>query len=194
MSPTGLCPVEWNRLASGHPSPTSGSDSFSVSVSVKPLNCVWFLANPWTAARQASLSTPTPRVYSNSCPLCWWCHPTISSSVVPFSSRFQSFPALGSLQMSHLDSVKSDTCSNTQWEAWCAAIHGVAKSRTRLSDWTELNWDRPLVSYFSLGGQIFPSYISFSLVSSETWKFCRQDTKIIWDQIIMPKAYSFIRE
>ena len=76
--------------------------------------------------------SPIPRAYSNSCPLCWWCHPTISSSVVPFSSRFQSFPALGSFQMSHLDSVKSDTCSNTQWEAWCAAIHGVAKSRTRL--------------------------------------------------------------
>ena len=32
----------------------------------------------------------TPRVYSNSCPLSWWCHPTISSSVVPFSSRLQS--------------------------------------------------------------------------------------------------------
>ena len=36
---------------------------------------------------------PTPRVYSNSCPLSWWCHPTISSSVVPFSSHLQSFPA-----------------------------------------------------------------------------------------------------
>ena len=37
--------------------------------------------------------SPTPRVYSNSCPLSWWCHPTISSSVVPFSSCLQSFPA-----------------------------------------------------------------------------------------------------
>ena len=44
--------------------------------------------------------SPTPGVYSNSCPLSWWCHPTISSSVVPFSSRFQSFPASGSFQMS----------------------------------------------------------------------------------------------
>ena len=42
----------------------------------------------------------TPRVYSNSCPLSRWCHPTISSSVVPFSSRLQSFPASGSFQMS----------------------------------------------------------------------------------------------
>ena len=43
----------------------------------------------------------TPRVYSNSCSLTPWCHPTISSSVVPFS-RLQSFPASGSFQMSQL--------------------------------------------------------------------------------------------
>ena len=45
-------------------------------------------------------SSPSPRVYSNSCPLSRWCHPTISSSVVPFSSRPQSFPASGSFPMS----------------------------------------------------------------------------------------------
>ena len=43
---------------------------------------------------------PTPRDYSNSCPLSWWCHSTISSSVVPLSSCLQSFPASGSIQMS----------------------------------------------------------------------------------------------
>ena len=43
-----------------------------------------------------------PRVYPNSCPLSWWCHPTISSSVVPLSSCLQSFPASGSFQMSQL--------------------------------------------------------------------------------------------
>ena len=46
--------------------------------------------------------SPTPRVYSNSCPLSWWCHATISPSVVPFSSCPQSFPASRSLQMSQL--------------------------------------------------------------------------------------------
>ena len=45
---------------------------------------------------------PTPGVYSNSCPLSRWCHPTISSSVIPFSSCLQSFPASGSFPMSHL--------------------------------------------------------------------------------------------
>ena len=46
--------------------------------------------------------SPTPGVYSNSCPLSWWCHPTITSSVVPFSSCPQSFPVSGSFQMSQL--------------------------------------------------------------------------------------------
>ena len=44
--------------------------------------------------------SPTPRVYSNSCPLNQWCHPTISASFFPFSSRLQSFPASGSFPMS----------------------------------------------------------------------------------------------
>ena len=44
--------------------------------------------------------SPSPRACSNSCPLSRWCHPTISSSVVPFSSCLQSFPASGSFLMS----------------------------------------------------------------------------------------------
>ena len=46
--------------------------------------------------------SPTPGAYPSSCPLSRWCHPTISSSVVPFSSCFQSFPTSGSFQMSQL--------------------------------------------------------------------------------------------
>ena len=46
--------------------------------------------------------SPTPGVYSNSCPSSRWCHPTISSCVIPFSSCLQSFPASGSFQMSWL--------------------------------------------------------------------------------------------
>ena len=44
--------------------------------------------------------SPTPRIYPNSCPLSRWCHPTISSSIIPFSSCSQSFPASGSFPMS----------------------------------------------------------------------------------------------
>ena len=46
--------------------------------------------------------SPTPRVYPNSCPLSRWCHSTTSTSVIPFSSRPQSFPVSGSFQMSQL--------------------------------------------------------------------------------------------
>ena len=46
--------------------------------------------------------SPTPRVHSNSCPLCQWYHPTISSSISPFSSCPKPFPASGSFQMSQL--------------------------------------------------------------------------------------------
>ena len=49
-----------------------------------------------------SCPSPTPGVYPNPCPLCRWCHPTISSSVVPFSSCPQSFPASGSFPISQL--------------------------------------------------------------------------------------------
>ena len=44
--------------------------------------------------------SPTPRVYTNSCPLSQWCHPTVSFSVITFSAHLQSFPAIGSFQMS----------------------------------------------------------------------------------------------
>ena len=67
---------------------------------IQSLSHIRLFATLWTAARQASLSITNSRSYSNSCPLCQWCHPTISSSVVPFSSRLQSFPASGSFQMS----------------------------------------------------------------------------------------------
>ena len=54
--------------------------------------------------QHARLSCPSlsPGVCSNSCPLSWWCHPTISSSVIPFSSCPQSFPASGSFPVSWL--------------------------------------------------------------------------------------------
>ena len=62
---------------------------YSQPIVVHLLSHVWLFATPWTAAHQASLS---PGVCSNSCPLSWWCHPTISSSVTLFSC-LQSFQA-----------------------------------------------------------------------------------------------------
>ena len=65
--------------------------------------------------------SPTPRVHSNSCPWSWWCHLTNSSSVIPFSSCFQAFPASGSFPVSQFftsggQSIEvSDSASSFQW-------------------------------------------------------------------------------
>ena len=64
------------------------------------LCCIWLLVTPWTAARQAFPSITNSRGLSKSCPLTRWCHPTISSSVIPFCP--QSFPVSGSFLMSRL--------------------------------------------------------------------------------------------
>ena len=75
--------------------------------------------------------SPTPRVYSNSCPLRRWCHPTISSSVVPFFSHLQSFTATGSFQMS-------------QFFASAGQSIGVSASASvlpvNIQDWFPLGW------------------------------------------------------
>ena len=63
--------------------------------SVQSLSHVRLFPTPWTAARQVSLPIITPGVYSSACPLSQCCHPTISTSVIPFSSRLQSFLASG---------------------------------------------------------------------------------------------------
>ena len=75
--------------------------------------------------------SPTPRVYSNSYPLCWWCHPTISSSVIPFSSCLQSFPASGSFQKSQFFASRGQSI-------------GVSASASvlpmNIEDWFPLGW------------------------------------------------------
>ena len=75
--------------------------------------------------------SPTPGVYSNSCPLSRWCHPTISSSVIPFSSCLQSFPTSGSFQMSQLFTSGGQSI-------------GVSASASvlpmNIQDWSPLGW------------------------------------------------------
>ena len=89
-------------------------------------------ATPWTAAHtRPPCPSPTLGAYSNSCPSRQWCHPTISSSVVPFSSCLQSFPALGSFQMSQFFTSGGQTT-------------GVSASTLvlpmNIQDWSPLGW------------------------------------------------------
>ena len=98
--------------------------------SVQSLSRVRLFENPWITARQASLSQ-TPGVHSNSCPSSQWCHPTTSSSVIPFSSCLHSFPASGSFPMSQLF-------------AWGSQSIGVSALASFLpintQDWSPLEW------------------------------------------------------
>ena len=68
--------------------------------SVQLLSLVRLFVTPWTVAHWLPCPSPISGAYSNSCPLRQWCHPTISSSVIPFSSYLQSFPTSRSFQMS----------------------------------------------------------------------------------------------
>ena len=75
--------------------------------------------------------SPTPGVHSNSCPLSQWCHPTISSSVIPFSSCPQSLPASGSFQMSQLFALGVQSIR-------LSASTSVLPKNTQ--DWSPLGW------------------------------------------------------
>ena len=73
--------------------------------SVQLLSRVRLFVTPWTEPARLPCPSPTPGACSNSCPQSWWCHPTISSSIVPFSSCLQSFPASGSFLMNQLTTL-----------------------------------------------------------------------------------------
>ena len=70
--------------------------------SVQSLSCVWLFVTPWMQHARPPCPSPTPEIYSNSCPSSQWCHPAISSSVISFSSCPQSLPASESFLMSQL--------------------------------------------------------------------------------------------
>ena len=119
----------------------------SVQFSSVTQSCLTLWPHGLQHARLPYLS-PTPRTYSNSCPLSRWCHPTISSSVVPFSSHLRSFPTSGSFQTSQL--FKSGGQSI-----------GVSASASvlpmNIQDWSPLGWTG-LISLLSKGlSRVFSS-------------------------------------
>ena len=75
--------------------------------------------------------SPTPGAYSNSQPLSQWCHPTMSSSVTPFSSHLQSFPASGSFQMSQFFASGGQSI---------AAFASASVLPMNIQDWFPLGW------------------------------------------------------
>ena len=104
------------------------------SQSVQSLSRVRLFATPWIAAYQASLSITNSRSSINSRPLSQWCHPTISSSVVPFSSCPQSLPASGSFPKSQLFAWGGQTTG-------VSALASVLPKNTQ--GWSPLEWTGP---------------------------------------------------
>ena len=80
--------------------------------------------------------SPTPGVHSNLCPLSQWCHPTISSSAVPFSSRLQSFQASGSFPMSQFFASGSQSIGVS---AWTSVLRmNIQSNQSFRRDWLDL--------------------------------------------------------
>ena len=110
--------------------------------------------------QHARLPCPLPPTgaFSNSCPSSWWCHPTISSSVVPFSC-FQSFSASGSFPMSWL-------FTSGVWRIGASASAPVLPMN--IQGWFPLGWTG-LISLLSMGlSWVFPS--TMVLISSSFWR------------------------
>ena len=106
------------------------SPCLSVSY-VQWLSHVWLFVTPGTTACRPPYPSPTPGVHTNLCPLWQWCHPNISSSVIPFSSCTQSFQASESFQMSQLFISGGQSIA-------VSASTSVAPMNTQ--DWSPLAW------------------------------------------------------
>ena len=168
--------ILWERM----PAPSLCSVQFSRSV-------VYDSSQPHGPQHtRPSCPSPTPGVYPNLCPLSWWCHPTISFSVVPFSSCFQSFPASGSFQMrqffaSGVQSVGVSASTsvlpmNTQdWSplGWTGWISLLSKWLSRVFSittiWKQSLWSNYHIHFMTTGKTIALSIIIF--VSSDVSAF-----------------------
>ena len=115
--------------------------------SVQSLSRVRHFATPW----RPPCPSPTPGVHSNSCPLSPWCHPAVSSSVIPFSSCLQSLPASGSFPVSQLFALGGQTIA-------VSASESVLWMNTQ--DWSSSGW----TDWISLQSKGLPRIFSNSTV------------------------------
>ena len=109
---------------------------------------VWLFATTWTTAHQASLSFTNSRSCSNTSPLSRWCHPTISSSVIPFSSCLLSFPASGSFPMSQYFASGGQSIGASA-SALVLLMH--------IQDWFPLEWTGWISSQSKGLSRVFPN-------------------------------------
>ena len=140
-------------------------------ISVQLLSRVPLFVIPWTAAHQASLSITNFPVQhqscSNSCPSSQWCHPAISSSVIPFSSCPQSLPASGSFQMSQFFTSDSQSIGVSA----SASVHPM-----NTQDWSPLEW----TGWISLQSKGLSRVFSNTQCLASLKKIITVDTQKMW--------------
>ena len=121
----------WGRLLQRAKMNSYSSDAYFIQFSSVAQSCPTLCDPMDCSTARLHCPSPTSGVYSVSCPLSWWCHPAISSSIVPFSSHLQSFPASGSFPIS-------------QFFASSDLSIGVSASTSALlmniQDWFPLEW------------------------------------------------------
>ena len=104
--------------------------------------------------------SPTPGGYSNSCPLSQWCHPTISSSLFPFSSCLQPFPASGSFPMSEFFASGGQTI---------AVSASLSVLPMNIQDWFPLGWTGWISLQSKVLSRVFSNTAVQSISSSVPW-------------------------
>ena len=142
--------------------------------SVQSLSRVWFFVTPWTAACQASLSITNSRSLLKLMSIKSQCHPTISSSVIPFSSHLQSFQASGAFPMSQFFTSGGQSI-------------GVSASASvlpvNIQDWCPLRWI-VLISLLSKGlSRVFSNCNGQWWAKTHTVSASRELT-VLWERQI----------
>ena len=137
-----VCPLEqlfkvlsfyWNEPPA-EPFVSSSDEVIHIQFSSVQFSCSVVSDTLWPHELQHArppCPSPTPRIYPNSCPLSRWCHPTISSSVVPFFSCLQSFPASGSFLMSQFFTSSGQSIR---------VLASASVLPMNIQDWCPLGW------------------------------------------------------
>ena len=139
--------------------------------------------------------SPTPRACSNSCPLSWWCHPTISSSVIPFSYCLQSFPASGSFPMSQFFASGSQRIgasasasvlpmNNQDWFPWglTSLISLQSKGLSRVFSNTTVQKHQFFGAHLSLwSNSLHPYMTTGETIALTRWTFASQVMPLLFN-------------
>ena len=147
---------------------------------VQSLSHVWLSVTPWIQHTRLPSPSPTPRACSNSCPSSQWCHPTISSSVVPFSPCPKSFPVSGSFPMSQFFASGGQSIG---------ASASASVLPMNIQDWFPLGWTGLITLQFKWLSRVFSNTTHLKIISggkSCTILKCIQTSLVVqWSELCL---------